>query len=43
LVHAIGEVVASTSRPQNVDPGGSWASHTLVHTVWSSHTRMIDE
>ena len=43
LVRVFGEVVASTSRPQNVDPGGSWASHTSAHTVWSLRTRMIDE
>ena len=43
LARVVGEVVASISRPQNVDPGGSWESHTSGDTMWSFNTRVIDE
>jgi hypothetical protein len=43
LVRVVEEAVGSISRPQNVDPDGSWASHTSGDTMWSSHSRMIDE
>ena len=43
LVRVVVEVVGSISRPQNVDPAGSWASHTSVHTMQLSDSRLIDE